>query len=128
MQKLSITGTPVLAAVLAAGMLAAPGSAMAQKAVTLGTSSIGSTFYVLAVGMSKIMQKYSGINVAVESVGGSHSSMFSIRRGKIDIGMANAGANCFLVGEGLMRNEDVEAATRALLGLDTGGAEMAAGQ
>ena len=42
--------------------------------------------------------------------------------------MALAGANCFLVGEGLMRNEDVEAATRALLGLDTGGAEMAAGQ
>ena len=92
MQRLSITGTPVLAAVLAAGMLAAPTPAMAQKAITLGTSSIGSTFYVLAVGMSKIMQKYSGINVAVESVGGSHSSMFSIRRGKIDIGMANAGA------------------------------------
>ncbi|MAF47967.1 MAG: indole-3-glycerol phosphate synthase TrpC [Rhodospirillales bacterium] len=34
--------------------------------------------------------------------------------------MAAAGANCFLVGEALMRNRDVEAATRALLGLDAG--------
>lgn len=66
--------------------------AAAQKAVSLGTSSVGSSFYVLSVGMSKIMQKHSGINVAVESVGGSHATMFGIARGDVTIGMGNAGA------------------------------------
>ncbi len=42
--------------------------------------------------------------------------------------MANAGANCFLVGEGLMRNDDVEGATRALLGLGTGDTQLAVSQ
>ena len=85
MQKSSIIRNPVVASIVAAGLLAVSGPAAAQKAVTLGTSSIGSTFYVLAVGMSKIMQKYSGINVAVESVGGSHSSMFSISSGMLRV-------------------------------------------
>ena len=44
-------------AALCAFVLSVP--AAAQKAVSLGTSSVGSTFYVLAIGMSKIMQKHS---------------------------------------------------------------------
>ena len=64
----------------------------AQKAISLGTSSVGSSFYVLSVGMSKIIQKHSGMNVSVESLGGSHANMFGIARGKVDFAMANAGA------------------------------------
>ena len=77
-------------AALCAFVLSMP--AAAQKAVSLGTSSVGSTFYVLAIGMSKIMQNHSDVNVSVESVGGSHATMFGIGRGKVDFGMANAGA------------------------------------
>lgn len=89
MYRMNKLTTAALAAFCAFG-LSVPVSA--QKAVSLGTSSVGSSFYVLGVGMSKIMQKYSGINVAVESVGGSHATMFGIARGDVTIGMGNAGA------------------------------------
>jgi TRAP transporter TAXI family solute receptor len=79
----------VTAAALAA-VIAVPASA--QKAISLGTSSVGSSFYVLSVGMSKIIQKHGGMNVSVESLGGSHANMFGIARGKVDFAMANAGA------------------------------------
>ena len=77
------------AAVLAAG-LAAP--AAAQKAITLGTSSIGSSFYVVSIAISKMASKHENLNVAVESVGGSHANMFGIARGKIDFATANSSA------------------------------------
>lgn len=77
---------------VAAGLAFMPAPAMAQKAISLGTSSVGSSFYVLSVGMSKIIQKHSGMNVSVETLGGSHANMFGIARDKVDFAMANAGA------------------------------------
>jgi len=83
---------PAAAALL--GIAAASTPVAAQKAVSLGTSSIGSSFYVVAVGISKVALKHENLNVAVESVGGSHANMFAIERGKIDFAMANTAA-CF---------------------------------
>lgn len=74
------------------GIAAVSTTASALTAVTLGTSSIGSSFYVVSVGMSKMALKHGNINIAVESVGGSHANMFAIERGKIDFAMGNSGA------------------------------------
>lgn len=67
-------------------------SAQAQEAVTLGTSSVGSSFYVVSVAMSKMASKHENLNVAVESVGGSHANMFAIARDKVDFATANSSA------------------------------------
>ena len=78
------------AAVLLAAAVAAPASA--QKAITLGTSSIGSSFYVVSIAIAKMASKHEKMNVSVESVGGSHANMFGIARGKIDFATANSSA------------------------------------
>jgi TRAP transporter TAXI family solute receptor len=80
------------ATVTALCAFALSGLVAAQTAISLGTSSVGSSFYVLSVGMSKIIQKHGEMNVSVESLGGSHANMFGIARGKVDFAMANAGA------------------------------------
>jgi hypothetical protein len=77
------------AAVVAAGLTA---PATAQKAITLGTSSIGSSFYVVSIAIAKMASKHENMNVSVESVGGSHANMFGIARGKIDFATANSSA------------------------------------
>lgn len=70
------------------------GSAKAQDAVRLGTSSVGSLFYTLAIGASEILHKHAGLSVNVEPVGGSTASLHSLGAKKIEIAMANSFA-CF---------------------------------
>ena len=89
MAKLMKFGS-IAAAVLLAATIAVPASA--QKAVRLGTSSIGSSFYVTAVGMSRLIQEHAKMNVTVEPVGGSAANMFGIAAGRIDLAMGNSGA------------------------------------
>ena len=81
---------PATAAALGAAALSVP--ATAQQAVRLGTSSVGSTFYAISVGMSKIIRKHGGFNVSVEPLGGSHANMFGVARDKVDFTMGNSGA------------------------------------
>ena len=66
-------------------------SASAQKAVRLGTSSIGSSFYVTAVGMSRLILEHAKFNVTVEPVGGSAANVFGIDAGRIELAMSNSG-------------------------------------
>lgn len=79
------------AGVLIAGVAAA-GPAAAQQAIRLGTSSIGSSFYASAVGMSKLIQEHAKINVTVEPVGGSAANLFGIAAKRVDFAMSNSGA------------------------------------
>lgn len=72
-------------------MLAAPG-AVAQEALRIGTSAVGSTLYVLGIGMAKMIKEKAGINAAVEPLGGSHANMFGLERKNIELTIANSGA------------------------------------
>lgn len=84
----------LIAALALAGIgIAAPlGTARAQDAVRIGTSSTGSTFYILTVGISDLVRKNASINATVEPLGGSTANMNGLAARKIDLAMSNAGA------------------------------------
>jgi TRAP transporter TAXI family solute receptor len=82
-----------LSATLAIACLTAAvagGSASAQTALRVGTSSSGSIFYTLAVGLSTMLTKHAGIAATAEPVGGSTANMFAIGADKIDLAITNA--------------------------------------
>ena len=83
--RLSATLT---AACLTAAVLGT--SASAQQALRFGTSSSGSIFYTLAVGMSAMLTKNAGIATTAEPVGGSTANMFAIGADKVDLAITNA--------------------------------------
>jgi TRAP transporter TAXI family solute receptor len=87
-----IYGAPLGALVGGALALAALGSgpASAQQAVTIGSSSIGSTFYVISVAMSRMIGKYAGLNATVQPLGGSYPNLFGLAAGKVDFAMAHS--------------------------------------
>ncbi|MFQ5682562.1 MAG: TAXI family TRAP transporter solute-binding subunit [Candidatus Binatia bacterium] len=62
----------------------------AQQAIRIGTSSIGSAFYTIAIGASEVIRKHSGLNTTVETVGGSSANMRGLGAKKIEFAMANA--------------------------------------
>lgn len=77
----------------AALSLAAGATALAQtKALRIGTSSSGSVFYTLAVGLSTMLPKHAGIPATAEPVGGSTANMFALDADKVDLAIANSGA------------------------------------
>lgn len=61
-----------------------------KQAFSMGTSSVGSTFYAISIGMGDIINQRSGINIAVEPVGGSDANIRALQDKKIDISMLNA--------------------------------------
>ncbi len=81
----AVAAAPVLV------ILAMP--AAAQDAVRIGTSSVGSNFYRLAVGMGEVVNKKAGINTTVQAVGGSAATVRGIAADRIEFGMANAFAS-----------------------------------
>ena len=58
--------------------------------ITLGTSSVGSAFYIMSVGIGEIISKKVGINITVESVGGSDANARALGKKKIDLAMLNS--------------------------------------
>ncbi|MGB5081005.1 MAG: TAXI family TRAP transporter solute-binding subunit [Burkholderiales bacterium] len=87
------TTTRLCAALAALVAAAAGGSALAQtSAVRIGTSSSGSVFYTLAVGLSTMLTRHAGIAATAEPVGGSTANVFAIGADKVDLAFVNAGA------------------------------------
>jgi TRAP transporter TAXI family solute receptor len=62
----------------------------AQDAVRIGTSSVGSVFYTLAIGASEIITKHAGINATAEPLGGSTANVYGLGAKKIEFSLANA--------------------------------------
>jgi uncharacterized protein len=58
----------------------------------MGTSSVGSTYYVIANGLGELLHKNANINMSVEPIGGSYANIFTMVAGKIDYAITNSGA------------------------------------
>lgn len=80
----------VTATALAFGNLAPAQAQETQDSVRIGTSPVGSVGYIIAVGVSQLLQEHEGMTSTVEPVGGSVASVFSIGAGQIDAAMTNA--------------------------------------
>ena len=67
------------------------------KAVTVGTSSIGSAVYVVAAGATDLISKHTPMSATVESVGGSDANARALNAGKVDMAFLNsfAAGNAF---------------------------------
>jgi len=89
MRKLKITKV-ISVGVLLAALIFASVPAAAQDALTFGSSSVGSTFYVTSIGMSKLIGKYEGINVTVQPLGGSYPNLFALASKKVDLVICNS--------------------------------------
>jgi TRAP transporter TAXI family solute receptor len=68
-------------------------SAYAQDAVRIGTSSVGSVFYTIAVGASELITKHAKINATAEPVGGSSANVRGLGAKKIEFAIANSFAS-----------------------------------
>ncbi len=84
-----------VSAIALAGLMqiSAPQQATAQDAVRIGTSSVGSVFYTIAVGASEVIQKFSGMGTTVQPVGGSTANIRGLSANKIEFALANAFAS-----------------------------------
>lgn len=76
--------------IAAAAIALLPSTAAAQDAVRIGTSSVGSNFYRLAVGAGEVVNQKAGINTTVQAVGGSAATVRGLGSGRIEFGLANA--------------------------------------
>ena len=65
----------------------------AQEAIRIGTSSVGSTFYTIAIGAGEVIQKHAGLNATAEPVGGSSANMRGLGAKKIEFAIANSFAS-----------------------------------
>ena len=58
----------------------------------LGTSSSGSTYYIIANGIGELLHKHANINMTAEPIGGSYANIFSMMANKVDYAITNSGA------------------------------------
>lgn len=61
-----------------------------MQSVRIGTSSVGSVYYTLAIGAGEIIRDHAGINTTVEPVGGSAANINGLNQGNIDLALSNS--------------------------------------
>ncbi len=66
------------------------GAAAAQDVIRIGTSSVGSVFYTIAIGASEVITRHAKINATVEPVGGSSANNRGLAGKRIEFALANA--------------------------------------
>jgi TRAP transporter TAXI family solute receptor len=66
------------------------GAAEIPKSVAIGTTSIGSTTYVVSVGIADFISKYTGISAVAEVGGGADAILRLLRDGKVQLAMVNS--------------------------------------
>lgn len=83
----------LMGAVAVVTILAVGATAYAQsKSLRIGTSSTGSVFYTLAVGLTRMLDKHASISATAEPVGGSSANIFAIAADKVELAITNSGA------------------------------------
>jgi TRAP transporter TAXI family solute receptor len=80
----------VIVAVLAISLFAPVQPSIAEDAVRIGTSSVGSVFYTIAIGASEIITKHAKINATAEPLGGSTANVYGLGAKKIEFALTNA--------------------------------------
>ena len=75
---------------LAAGIFLFAAPLNAQTALSLGTSTVGARFHILAVGMGDTVSRNSDISVTVEPIGGSDANVRALTAKRIEVAMLNS--------------------------------------
>jgi hypothetical protein len=61
------------------------------KSLTIGSASIGGTYYLYAGGWSQVIEKATGIPTGVEVTGGPNHNMQLVHNGELELGMVTMG-------------------------------------
>lgn len=75
---------------LLAGVLCFAASAHSQTAVSLGTSTVGARFHILAVGIGDTVSRNSDVSVTVEPIGGSDANVRALAAKRIELALLNS--------------------------------------
>ncbi len=99
------TAAPATQAAAPAASTAAPAAVTEAPAkkdykgtrLAMGTSSVGSTYYILGTGYAELMKNQLGIEVSIEATPGGITNMQAMRSGDMDLGLTT----CWLAGQGM---------------------------
>jgi len=92
-RKLGLAITAAATIAVGAAMPAATPVNAQESAVRIGTSSVGSVYYTIAVAISKLLQDEEKLPSTVEAVGGSTPNVIALGADRVDIAITNAFAS-----------------------------------
>jgi TRAP transporter TAXI family solute receptor len=82
----------ILAAALAGAVMALTGAALAQpKSMTLGTASVGGTYFIYGGVMANLLTEKLGINVSTQQTQGPNQNVILVDDKRVELGMTTMG-------------------------------------